>query len=156
MRKLFVFAALFFLGALFLASPAYARGLAAEVEADYITALLGLVQQLATLAGVGAFIAALVNLCKMLGIIKDGQAKTFVVGFALLALNLLFVAHLVGISDAQIADWDIKLALAAKFITFVVSIIVQVVAADLTHVALSEKGVPVIGFSYSRSTQKKA
>ena len=49
-----------------------------------------LVATLAALAGVGALIAVLVNIGKTAGLVKDGQATTYVAGLNLLALIGLF------------------------------------------------------------------
>ena len=101
-----------------------------------------LVATLAALAGVGALIAVLVNIGKTAGLVKDGQATTYVAGLNLLALIGLFALKVFK-PDFDIGGLDTQAAQIAQWLATAVALIVQIYGSKWAYGAL--KGVPVVG-----------
>lgn len=97
---------------------------------------------LAGLAGLGGLISVLVNLLKILGVVKDGTSETWVQLFNLVAFLAVAVIYFIKIP----IDWsgvDSWLKLLATFIGY----ILEIFAGKVTYIAT--KGAPVVGFRYS-------
>jgi hypothetical protein len=107
-----------------------------------------LLKLLGSLGGIGALVAALVNIGKTVGWIKDGQAPTFMTGFNLLILILLFALGIFR-PQADIAGADQIAGQLAVVLITVFGFVWQLISSRLTHDAL--KGVPVLGKSYSQA-----
>ena len=105
-----------------------------------------LVTLLLSLGGVGTLVAAIVNALKSAGVVKDGQAQTFVLGFNLLGLVVLFVLGIFAPST-DLSQLDSTAAQVAQLLTIVVGLVVQFGGSKLAHGAF--KGIPVIGKSFS-------
>jgi len=97
---------------------------------------------LAGLAGLGGLISVLVNLLKIVGIVKDGTSEKWVQVFNLIAFIAVAIVYFIKaeVDWSQIDGW---LTLLATFIGFVV----QILGSKLTYSVT--KGTPVIGYSYS-------
>lgn len=99
-----------------------------------------------SLVGVGALIAILVNLAKLIGWVKDGTAQTWsavlnIVGLiALLSLKLFK-------PDVSIPDLDAQAGALADVLVALSGFIVQLLSSKATHLAV--RNVPVIGKSNS-------
>lgn len=105
-----------------------------------------LVTLLLSLGGVGTLVAAIVNALKTSGVVKDGQAPTFVLGFNLLGLVILFLVGLFA-PATDLTQLDSTAAQVAQLLTIVVGLLVQFGGSKLAHGTF--KGVPVIGKSFS-------
>lgn len=105
-----------------------------------------LVLQLAALAGFGALVAAIVNIGKQVGIVKDGQAPVFSTGINIIGLVVLFALKVFA-PDVSVEGLDATAAQIAQFLTVAFGLFVQLGGARFAHDAL--RGVPVIGKSYS-------
>jgi hypothetical protein len=106
-----------------------------------------LLATLTSLAGAGALIAALVNIGKATGIVKDGTAPTWSAGLNIAVLIGLFVAQVFGYSNLVPAI-DTQAGEAATVIQVVLAFIVQALAARKTHESVLA-GLPAIGKSHS-------
>ncbi len=100
------------------------------------------------LAGWAALVAAVINAGKFLKLIPDGQAPNVsitlnVVGFAALTILRLFRP------DFDVAGADVVLASVATVLTSVLALLSQLGVSKLINNGI--KGLPVIGYSYSRS-----
>jgi hypothetical protein len=104
------------------------------------------------LGGIGALIAAVVNILKTSGVVKDGQAPTWVVGLNLLGMaSLLFLQ--VFQPSVDIAGLDVQAGSLATVLITVFGFVWQLISSRLTHTqALS--GTPLIGKSYSVDAAK--
>lgn len=100
--------------------------------------------QYTLLAGVAAFITAVVNALKRFGVVQDGQAPTLVFVLNLIGFVLFVLANLVGF---RVGPVDTAAGVIANFITGALGFIVQISASKVAHHGL--KRSPVIGYSYS-------
>lgn len=107
--------------------------------------ILSLVQQVLGLAGLGAFLSFLVNALKVFGVIKDGQAPEWLTGLNLIALNLLFVAKVVG--GVNIQGVDSFLAIVAQVGGIVIAFFIQRAGAKVAYKLT--RGAPLLGFSHT-------
>jgi hypothetical protein len=98
---------------------------------------------LAGLAGLGGLISVLVNLLKIIGVVKDGTSETWFQGLEILAFIAVAVVYFIEtpIDWGEVDGW---LKFAASF----VGLIVQVISGKITYKTI--KGAPVVGFSYSK------
>ncbi len=99
---------------------------------------------LLSLAGFGALIGFVVNLLKYLGVVKDGQAKTWVTFFNLVLLVALFVTQQIGI---DLSAFDGFAAVIAEIGVLIMGLLVQGVGSKAYHTAM--RGVPLLGKSLS-------
>ncbi len=104
-----------------------------------------LIAQFVTLAGVAAFIAAIVNVAKTFGL-PDGKAPEVSASLSLVAFIAL-VALRVFRPDVDIQGLDKAAADAAVAVLYVLGFLVQMGLPARVHAFV--KGVPVIGKSYS-------
>ena len=102
--------------------------------------ILGL---LAGLAGLGGFISILVNVLKLLGIVKDGTSEIWVQGFNFVAFVAVAVIYFLQVP----VDWG-QIDGILVFATTVLGFVVQMFGSKLTYSAT--RGLPVIGFSFSK------
>ena len=106
-----------------------------------------LVALLPTFAGAGALIAAIVNVLKKFGVVKDGGAGT-----ASLLLNL---ALLVGLALAQVysidlTKWDTLAGGVAQIVAVVLTLLGQTGFAWGAHKLLKAGGVSILGYSHAK------
>lgn len=99
------------------------------------------------LGGVGALIAALVNVLKTVGVVKDGQAPTVSTGLNLAGMVLLFAVGVIK-PDFDLAGADKFAGDLAFVLVTVVGFVWQLIASRLTH-EQALKGIGVIGKSFS-------
>ncbi|NPV85994.1 MAG: hypothetical protein HPY45_08310 [Anaerolineae bacterium] len=108
--------------------------------------LNSLLTQWGALAGFAALIAAIINILKTAGLVKDGQAQAWSA-----ALNLIGLAVLLFLNVYQpavdIVFLDKQAGQIANVLLVVFGYIVQLGGAKLAHSILL--GLPIIGKSYS-------
>lgn len=109
--------------------------------------VLNILIQIGGLIGVAAAIAALINVGKTFGLVKDGDAGAWSA-----ALNLVALAVLVALKlyrpDIDLEKVDVQVGAFAQVIGLLLSYIVQIKAAKQVHLELSSAHVPVVGKSY--------
>lgn len=111
--------------------------------------LTTLVALLVALPGFAAVVAALVNIGKAVGLVKDGYAAIWATGLNLLGLVALFVATLV-VPDFDILTADTLLGQLAQLGGLVLSIVLQLATPRVTHEqALKPSQVPLLSTSHS-------
>jgi len=98
---------------------------------------------LAGLAGLGGFISVLVNLLKLVGVVKDGTSEKWVQGLNFAAFVIVSVIYFANIT-VNWGEVDSLLVILSTFIGFVL----QIFGSKLTYAAT--KGMPVIGYSFSK------
>jgi len=101
------------------------------------------------MAGLGAFISALVNIGKVAGIVKNNTAKTWVAGLNLLAVIVIYALQVKGL-EFQVAQVDATFAQLAQITLLVAQLMVQYGGSALWHQLL--KGVALVGKSFSAGT----
>lgn len=99
---------------------------------------------IAGLAGLGGFISVLVNLLKLVGIVKDGTSEKWFQILNLLAFVGVMVVYLLQIQMdwGKLDDWLILLSALIGYV-------VQILGGQLTYQTIGGKA-PVIGFSFSK------
>lgn len=98
------------------------------------------------LAGVGAFVALLVNVLKTAGVVHDGDAKTWATGLNLVGLVALYILRLVR-PDVELAQVDQVAATVAQIGVLVLGLVAQLGVSQATHAIV--KGVPLVGTSHT-------
>jgi hypothetical protein len=102
--------------------------------------------QWAGLAGFAALIALLINVGKVAGVVKDGQAATWSAG-----LNLVGLVGLLALQvfkpEVDIAGVDSQVMGLVQVGVVMFTYVLQLLESKLTHIAL--KGIPVAGKSFS-------
>jgi hypothetical protein len=111
--------------------------------------ILSILLQIGELVGVAAAIAAIINVLKTFGLVKDGQAGAWSA-----ALNLIALAVLVGLKlyrpDLDLKEVDVQVGAFASIIGLVLSLVVQIKSASVVHTLLAyEAHIPVIGKSFT-------
>jgi hypothetical protein len=102
--------------------------------------------QWALLLGLAAFIALLVNVLKLLKVVKDGTADKWVAGFNLAGM---LVIYLLGIFKVQVdlEGVDAQFAELAVVGNFILQYVISLLGSKATYFAV--KDLPVIGKSNS-------
>jgi len=103
---------------------------------------------IAGLAGLGGFVSILINLLKLIGLIKDGQSNVWYQSISLIIFVAVAVVYFIKapVDWATVDGW-------LKLLTSVLGFVVQILGGQLTYTAL--KGAPVVGFSYSEKAEIK-
>lgn len=110
-----------------------------------------LIATFASLGGVAALIAVLINIGKTIGWVKDGQAPTWSAGANLIGLIALFVLQATGHTDL-VPGLDTQASELAAVLTAVFGYVWQLIVSINAHRAL--KGAAVIGKSFSLEHQE--
>lgn len=107
-----------------------------------------IIVQFATLAGVAALVAALVNVAKTFGL-PDGKAPQ-----VSSLLSLLFFIALAGLRifapEVNVIGLDEKAADLAVLVLYILGFVAQIGLPAKFHEFLADSNVPVIGKSYTR------
>lgn len=113
-----------------------------------------LVVKFGTLTGCGSLIAVIVNVLKLPGWVKDGDAPKVSIGLNIVGLALLFA---VGVfrPQADVAGLDEMAGTVATILSMLAGLIWQVASGRLTHI-FALKGAPGIGKSYSYEAERAA
>ena len=109
-----------------------------------------LIVQFAALAGVAALVAALVNILKTFGVVKDGDAQKWSAGFSLAAF-VAFVALRLFKPEVNIDGLDTLAASISELALYILGFLVQIGLPAQVHRWLSDGEVPVIGYSHYRN-----
>ena len=111
----------------------------------------GVLALFAGLVGFPAFVTVLVNVLKVFGVVKDGEATKYVAGFNAVGLLALLVALAV-VPGLDILAVDQNLAGLASFLTALLGFVVQMGVSKFSHTQI--RGVPLIGKSNSADEAK--
>ena len=120
-----------------------------------LTIVLGILVQFAQLAGVAALLAAVVNVFKYFGVVKDGTAGSWYAAFSLIVMALLVYFHYF-IPTIGIEFLDAQAATLAKILLIVLGYIMQLKVGSGTASTLKEMQIPVLGASASEATLLKS
>lgn len=112
-----------------------------------LEAILSVFLQFATLAGVGALLAALVNVGKAIGIVTDGTAGRWFAGLSLAAIGILVYLKLFqpGIALEFV---DAQAAVLAQILLLVLGYVVQLGAGLTSHTIFAKLRLPAIGKTF--------
>lgn len=112
-----------------------------------------IVVEVLALAGFAALVALLVNVGKLFGWIKDGDAVKWSGGLNLLGILALFVTRLF-LPTFDVSGINSVMLTIATVGSYILSYVMELGISKLTHIAV--KGLPVIGKSYSLDKVKLA
>lgn len=104
-----------------------------------------LIAQFIGLMGVAALIAMLINLLKMVGVIKDGDAQKWSAGLNLAAL-IAFIVLRTFYPAIDIAGLDEAAQAVATIGAVVLTYLAQILGAGISYKIV--RGLPGIGFSH--------
>lgn len=104
-----------------------------------------LLKLLASCVGYGALVSVVVNILKFFKVVQDDTANSWLLGFQLLGIVLLFVAQF--IPGVDIPKIDLIMGGLAELLTLVLALLISIGASRFTHAMV--RGMPVIGKSYS-------
>lgn len=99
------------------------------------------------LGGVAAFIAAGLNILKVVGVVPDGQTGTYSLIANAVMFGLYIAAHIAGF---DVSKFDSVLAGIATLITALLPFLAQLLVSKGVHVGLKALKVPVLGKSFSK------
>lgn len=132
-------------------SPMPALLAAADIPlpADVFNIVVMIMLGFASLVGVSKLIAAVINLLKTIGVVKDGTSAKWAAALNLLAFIALV---LLGVfrPDLTMELLDGYAGQIAAILLFVLGFITQIIGSQTGHESLSKARVPLIGKSYSR------
>jgi hypothetical protein len=109
-----------------------------------------LVTMFQSLTGVALLISAIINALKTTGIIKDGDAPAWSVGFNLAGMVLLFGLQIAGKADL-VPVLDTQANGLSQVLTVILSFAYQIFVTRISHENVLS-GLPVIGKTYSGRT----
>lgn len=132
-----------------LATPVFAQG--ETPPPAPLDAVLAVLVQFATLAGVGAVIAALVNVLKVLGVVQDGTGGKWFAGLNLVAIAILIYIRLFQ-PQIAIEFIDAQAAVLAQILLAILGYIVQLGTGKFANTLFVDLRLPFIGKSYERGT----
>lgn len=105
-----------------------------------------LLAQWTSLVGIAAVIAVIINVLKLVGVVKDGQAQTWSAGANLVGLIALFVLRIFR-PDFDLAGIDEQAGALASVMILIIGYLTQLLSSKVTHEII--KGVKGIGTSFS-------
>lgn len=111
--------------------------------------LASIILEFGTLLGFAAVVSFVVNVLKLVGVIKDGFADKWVAGLNLLGVVALYVTRLV-VPDFQIVEIDTTLGEVALAGTYILGFVSMLLGSKITYFA--SRGLPLIGTSNSASS----
>ncbi|MCE5208276.1 MAG: hypothetical protein LLG42_08190 [Chloroflexi bacterium] len=100
--------------------------------------------QWSALVGMAALIAVIINILKLTGLVKDGDAQTWSAGLNLAGLAVLFILRVIN-PNIDLGQVDEQMGSLAKTAMVVIGYVSQLLASKATHLAV--KNVPLIGTS---------
>ena len=125
------------------------------LPADVTNVICTIALGFGALLGVSKLVAALINLFKVFGLVKDGTANKWAAGLnlsAFVALVLLGVFR----ADLTMEILDGYAGQIAMVLLFILGFIAQITGSKATHEDLSSAGVPLIGKSFTKDAQAAA
>ena len=108
--------------------------------------LFTLLSKYAALEGIAAFVAVLINLGKVVGIVKDGTSAKWSLGLNSVLFALVVIA---GLFAAPIEQSTIDTV--ARVLAAVLGFILQLITSPFVHTKLVDAELPVIGRSFTVS-----
>lgn len=99
-----------------------------------------------TLLGFAALVSLIVNVLKVLGVVKDGTADKWVAGINFAGVLALAIVRFV-VPDLNILPIDSALGELAVIGGYILSFVTMILGSKLTYLAV--KGLPLIGRSNS-------
>lgn len=101
-----------------------------------------------SLVGVPALIAALINVLKYIGLVKDTTASNWSAGFSLVAFLAVVLLRVLR-PDIMLDVLDGYAGQVAQIIVYLMSFIVMMLAPAAFHARLKSAQVPLLGKSFS-------
>ncbi len=122
----------------------------AAAAPDVLSIILAVGAGFAALIGVAALVSALVQLGKIIGLIKDGKSDQWTA-----ILNLLAFIALVGLRIYR-AEWtleylDTYAGLIAQALVYILGFVIQITSSKPIYDRMKAARVPLLGWSFSRS-----
>ncbi len=112
-----------------------------------------LFSQFLGLAGVSALIAALVNVLKTFGVLKDGQAPKVALVLSVAGFVAL-VAFQVFLPSVNVSGLDYQASLIAEKLVYILGFAVQMGLPALFHRFFVDAELPIVGKSFTADTFK--
>ena len=116
--------------------------------------VLEIALQIGYLVVLAALIAMLINIGKVVGLVKDGDAGSWSAGLNLAALVVLVALKLFR-PDLELEKVDIELGALAQILGVVLTLLSQIKMSAKFHGFLSNLRLPVIGKSFEVDFWKK-
>ena len=110
---------------------------------------MDLIQQYELLVGFAAIVAALVNVLKVFGVVKDGTASKWSLGLSTVGL-LVFIGLKLFKPELDIPGLDATLVQVANITAYALGIAVALGVPGLFHSLFKNGSVPLIGTSFSK------
>lgn len=129
------------------AVPAMQEGI--TLPPDVLQVTLVVMVGFASLYGVSKLIAALINVLKMIGVVKDGTSAQWAAGLNLAAFIALVVLGVFR-PDVTTEILDGYAGQIASALLFVLGFVAQIAGSKKAHEELSGAKVPLIGTSFSK------
>lgn len=103
-----------------------------------------LAAQWSALVGMAALIAVIINVLKLTGLVKDGNAQTWSAGLNLAGMSALFILKVVD-PEIDLGKADELAGGFAQVAMLIIGYVSQLLASKATHLAV--RNVPFIGTS---------
>lgn len=102
---------------------------------------------IAGLAGLGAFISMLVNVLKIIGVVKENQGEVWFQSISLVVFIAVTIVYLWGIpiNWGEVDSWLVLL-------TTILGFVFEILAGRLTHSVI--RGTPIIGYSFGKEEER--
>ena len=107
--------------------------------------------QFAALTGFAALIAVIVNILKFFNIVKEDEAKLWVMGLNVLGILVMY-GFRIFYPAYDFATLDPLMLEIATVSSFILAFLVQIGMSTLTHLLI--RGTPVIGTSFSYTRER--
>jgi hypothetical protein len=120
------------------------------IPPDVLNIVVKIVLGFASLVGVSQLVAVIVNLLKVIGLVKDGTADKWAAGLNL-AFFIALCAFGVFVPGLALEILDGYAGQIAMVLLFILGFIVQITGSQTAHTALSRAGIPLIGKSFSKT-----
>lgn len=117
--------------------------------------ILGILIQFAQLAGVAALLAAVVNVFKYFGAVKDGTAGAWYAALSLIVMGLLVYFHYF-VPTIGIEFIDAQAAALANILLIVLGYAMQLKVGSGTADTLKQMEIPILGASFTEETLLKS
>ena len=105
-----------------------------------------LLLEFSALVGFASLVSLVVNVLKVVGVVKDGTAPKWVAGINLVGLIAFIIARLV-VPEFEFANLDTVLAQVAIAGSYILSYVLMILGSKVTYAIV--KGLPAIGKSNS-------
>lgn len=134
----------------FLVFPVFAQSNSPQTSPpNVLEVILSVFVMFGQLVGVGALIAALVNILKAVKVVADGTAGKWFAGFNLVAIGVLIYFKLFQ-PQIAIEYLDSQAAVLAQILLLILGYVVELGSGLFAHGLFANLRIPFIGKSYSR------